>query len=209
MSLFGSSPPESGLSESANRKSSLFDDDHKAGAKSGTGLFDDETMDGESPWSMPTPKKAARGDLVKSLLPATSVPENYVDAFDVLSNSDYQADGGQVNMEGIRKLLESTRISPDVQTKILNQVTANKTPSSLGRNEFNVLLALVGLVLEGEEATLDSVDERKKSEIETLYLDLEADFCRSSESVPSIHCPIETCQSLRQPRRRLHGTVES
>ena len=36
--------------------------------------------------------------------------------------------------------------------------------SDLGRTEFNVLLALIGLAQEHEDITLDGVDERRKSQ---------------------------------------------
>ena len=164
MSLFGSSPPEPASHAPTNQKSSLFDDDPKPAAKGGSGLFDDgEGVNDDSPWDMPTPRKTAKGDVVKTLLPATQVPETYVDAFDILSNSEYRASGGQIGHRGVQKLLESTKIRASEQEKILKQVTGGKDTAPLGRNEFNVLLALIGLSLEGEEATLDSVDERRKS----------------------------------------------
>jgi sorting nexin-8 len=37
----------------------------------------------------------------------------------------------------------------------------------LGRSEVNVLLAMIGLAQEGDEVTLDGVDERKRSESPT------------------------------------------
>src|SRR2546423_10567489 len=80
MSLFGSSPTESPLANSLNSKS-LFGDEVTPAATSTSSLFADESSD-PSPWSMPTPKKAARQDLVKSLLQPKDVPESYVDAYD-------------------------------------------------------------------------------------------------------------------------------
>ena len=159
MSLFGSSPPES--TPEAQSKSSLFDDDQKSKVKTGSGLFDDDDASGDSPWSMPTPKKGGKADLVKTLLPASDVPESYIDAFDVLANSEYKADGGQIQISGAKKLLEGNRANSE---KILGLVTGGTNIAGLGRNEFNVLLALIGLAQEGEEATLDGVDERRKSE---------------------------------------------
>ena len=163
MSLFGSSPPES--APEAHTKSSLFDDETKPGAKSGSGLFDDDGAHGDSPWSMPTPKKGGRGDLVKTLLPASDVPESYIDAFDVLANSEHKAGGGQISIFGVKKLLEGARYNTE---RILGLVTGGKDVAALGRNEFNVLMALIGLAQEGEEATLDGVDERRRSKIYKL-----------------------------------------
>ena len=166
MSLFGSSPDDSSLSAQparANQKSSLFDDEQTPGAKSGSSLFDDEGTNGASPWDMPTPKKSGRNDLVKRLLPASDVPESYIDAFDALRETSYKAEGGQIGTAGARKLLEGCGLDASGQDKILKLVTGGQD-TGLGRSEFNVLLALIGLSQESEEASLDSVDERRRSE---------------------------------------------
>ena len=166
MSLFGSSPNESGLSAPSarsGRRSSLFDDEQDSGTKGGSSLFDDDGDNGDSPWSMPTPKKAGKGDPVKTLLPANDVPESYIDAFNALRDTEYKADGGQIKTTGAKKLFEGTGLDGSEQDRILKLVTSGQD-SPIGRNEFNVLLALIGLSQEGDEAfTLDSVDERRRS----------------------------------------------
>ncbi len=165
MSLFGSSPDDSSLSAQParpNQKSSLFDDEQTPGAKSGSSLFEDEGTGG-SPWDMPTPKKAGRSDLVKRLLPASDVPESYIDAFDALRETNYKADGGQIGIAGAQKIFEGCGLDSSQQDRILKLVTSGQG-TGLGRNEFNVLLALIGLSQESEEASLDSVDERRRSE---------------------------------------------
>lgn len=118
---------------------------------------------------MPSPRKSgARQQIVKTLLPSTDVPEDYIDAYDTLV-----AKGGAVNGNGtgagvgigeVKTLLSSTHLSDSEQTGILNSVTNKGEQQGLGRNEFNVLMALVGLTQEGEDATFDGVDERRKSE---------------------------------------------
>ena len=166
MSLFGSSPDESSLSGQParpNQKSTLFDDEQTSGAKSGTSLFEDEGTGGGSPWDMPTPKKAGKSDLVKRLLPASDVPESYIDAFDALRETSYKAEGGQIGVTGARKLFEGCGLEAAEQDRILKLVTGGQG-GGLGRSEFNVLLALIGLSQESEEASLDSVDERRRSE---------------------------------------------
>ncbi|KAI9667345.1 MAG: Sorting nexin mvp1 [Bathelium mastoideum] len=161
MSLFGDEP----TSAPSQSKQSLFDDGATTpAAKPGSGLFADDGESGESPWSFPTPKKAARGDLVKTLLPATNVPESYVDAYDALLNSSDRVAGG-VGLTGVRRLLQNSHISSEAQQKILSLVVpaGQESTAGLGRGEFNVLVALVGLAQEGEDVTLDSVDERRKN----------------------------------------------
>ena len=166
MSLFGSSPDDSTLSAQParpNQKSSLFDDEQKSGVKSGTSLFEDEGTNGGSPWDMPTPKKAGRSDLVKRLLPPADVPESYIDAFDALRETGYKAEGGQIEIGGAQKLFEGCGLDASEQDRILKLVTSGQG-TRLARSEFNVLLALIGLSQESEEASLDSVDERRRSE---------------------------------------------
>jgi len=172
MSLFGSSPDDSSLQDSGAQKgsNSLFDDDHAPGAKSHGSLFDDNEHNIDSPWSIPTPKKTGRGNLARSLLPAAAVPESYIDAYDVLLDSEYRTDSGTVSTSGAKKLLEGTGLEEVEQERILKLVSGGKDlPNGFGRNEYNVLLALIGLSQEKEEATLDGIDERRARRCHIIY----------------------------------------
>jgi len=142
---------------------SLFDDDPKP---TGNSLFADDPHGGDdSPWGLPTPKKAARGSLVKSLLPATDVPDSYIDAFDSLLETGDRVGNG-LGIQEIKKLLGGSGLPSDMQSKILEVVSQpDQDTNGLGRNEFNVLFALIGLAQEGDDVTLDSVDERKRSKL--------------------------------------------
>lgn len=170
MSLFGSSPPEETSQPTRSGKSqSLFEDEHTADVNSS--IFDDGDGNAPSPWDMPTPKKSAKGNPVKTLLPATDVPESYVDAFDVLLESGYGAGAGAVTVAGAKKLFEGSGVDSNEQSNIINMVTGGQElASGLGRSEFNVLLALVGLAQEHDEASLDGVDERRRSTLRSLRL---------------------------------------
>ncbi|KAH7377767.1 sorting nexin mvp1 [Pyrenochaeta sp. MPI-SDFR-AT-0127] len=159
MSLFG----EDDLPSRAKQSSSLFDDEPKPAGKTGNSLFADDLDTTDSPWAFPSPKKAARGALVKSLLPASDVPDSYIDAFDALLDAGSRQGNG-ISVEGVRKLLGESGVPSDTQSKILDVVLPSGQESAgLGRNEFNVVFALIGLAQEGEDITLDSVDERKKN----------------------------------------------
>ncbi|KAI4192756.1 MAG: hypothetical protein LQ346_004178 [Caloplaca aetnensis] len=164
MSLFGSSPPEEPAQSTRSGKSqSLFDNDNTAAAGNSS-IFDDGDGSGPSPWEMPTPKKPAKGDMVKTLLPATSVPESYIDAFDTLLDSGYNTGAGSITLAGAKKLFEGSGVDADEQTRIINIVTGGQESShGLGRNAFNVLVALIGLAQEHDETTLDGVDERRRN----------------------------------------------
>jgi sorting nexin-8 len=167
MSLFGSSPIES---EAANATShahqkSLFEEEPTPGAASNASLFDDDTNgNAASPWDFSTPKKAATGDLVKKLLPASDVPESYIDAYDLILDSGDRFGAG-MSLNGVKKLLTLSDLKAEDQARILDLVIpSGQEPSAgLGRTEFNVLIALIGLGRENEDITLDGVDERRKS----------------------------------------------
>lgn len=166
MSLFGTSPEESSAATAGQRsRSSLFADESGGGSSS---LFADEDGGDSSPslWNPNnTAKRGARGDLVRTLLPATDVPESYVDAYDLILNNGDRVGAG-VGLTSIREILSSSGLSASDQGKIFNLVVTGDHESSdgLGRPEFNVLLALVGLAQEGEDLSLDTVDDHRKSE---------------------------------------------
>lgn len=161
MSLFGTSPENS---PSRNVKSSLFDDEAPA-RQGGSGLFADDPPDNanDSPWGFPTPRRQARGNPVKTLLSGANVPESYIDAYDALLENGESAGNG-VSLAGIRRLLAASAISTAQQQEIMKIVLPQgDVVDGLGRSEFNVVLALIGLAQEGEEVSLDGVDERKRS----------------------------------------------
>lgn len=163
MSLFGSSPTDSPLATANTTSKSLFGEESAPIATSTSSLFADDGGEA-SPWSMPTPKKAARRELVKTLLPATGVPESYIDAYDTVLESGDRVGAG-VGLTGVKNILASGGLDPADQAKILNLVApgGQETGNGLGRSEFNVLIALIGLAQEGDDITLDSVDERRRS----------------------------------------------
>lgn len=154
MSLFGDSPPRTAQKQT----SSLFDSDETA--KVGAGLFNDQsdTKANDTPWDMPTPRKAAREGAIKTLLPDSIVPREYTNFYDAAMGS---ANNGTLAAIDIKRILDESDISVDARQDILNLVPVG--PQGLSRSEFNVILALVGLAQEGEHLSLDSIDERKDS----------------------------------------------
>lgn len=161
MSLFGTSPTEPSIPNPSSK--SLFGDDVTPAPTTSSSLFADEAD--ASPWSMPTPKKNARHDLVKNLLPGTGVPEPYIDAFDIVLDAGDRVGSG-VGITGVKNILESSGLSAADRTKILNFTVpgGQETVNGVGRGEFNVLLALIGLAQEGDDISLDSVDDRRNSQ---------------------------------------------
>jgi len=160
MSLFGDESP----APASKSRLSLFDDDDASPAPgSKSSLFDDDNAPGSSPWGIPTPKKAARGDLIKSLLPASDVPDNYIDLFDNVVNGG-DGVGGKISAAGVTRVLSAGKLGADEQSRIMSFISSSGQLSDLSRNEFNVLLALIGLAQEHEDITLDGVDERRRSQ---------------------------------------------
>ncbi|KAF2087892.1 sorting nexin Mvp1 [Saccharata proteae CBS 121410] len=147
------------------QKSSLFDDEPTPTSKGASSLFADDldNDDASSPWAFPTPKKAPRGNVVKTLLPSDEVPEIYITAYDALLVTDRLGSG--ISLTGIKAILKDCDLSADVQSRILDIVvqSGQESTEGLGRGEFNVLVALIGLAQESEDITLDGVDDRRRS----------------------------------------------
>lgn len=171
MSLFGddyAGPPSRGAGPTT--KSSLFDDPDSAAApaqqsvaaaKPNTSMFGDAADDdGSSPWASFTPKKPQRrsgAEVVRSLLADAEVPEAYVDAWEALAAGRRDVEEADVR----RVVLGGSGVGAEVGEEIWRIVSASGESRVLGRGQFWVLLALVGLALEGEELGLDAVDERR------------------------------------------------
>lgn len=164
MSLFGDSPP--GESPPPSRSRTLFSNDDAAKSSS---LFDDGDDGASSPWETPTPRRKSRADLVRSLLRPSDVPASYIEAFDKILEEDDGGSLGKIGPAGVRRVFSSGRISAERRDEILGIVGAGDD-GEMGRNEFNVLLALVALSQEGEKASLDAVDERRGGEFLSFVL---------------------------------------
>ena len=77
-------------------------------------------------------------------------------------------------MTSVREILSGSGLSATDQERILNLVVSDGESTNanigVGRGEFNVLLALVGLAQEGEDLTYDAVDDRRKSRFSLVFL---------------------------------------
>lgn len=130
-------------------------------------LFQDDDHGGaNSPWDLPTPRKQkSRADLLKSLLPASDVPESYIEIFDAVVRESGSA--GKVTAGGVARTLAAAHISADDQARVMAIIAPSGGTEggefALGRNEFNALLALIGLAQDGEVPNLDGVDERRRN----------------------------------------------
>lgn len=181
MSLFGDSPTDNGPALGSSPPGQGGGGGGAGGAGGAGGLFDDEPASGRnssslfddgsgasSPWDMPTPRKQqSRAELIRNLLPASDVPESYIETFDAVVREDGHE--GQVTASGIAKLFAVARLDADAQARIMSLVAPGGSDVSLSRNEFNVVLALIGLAQEGDIISLDGVDERRKSESRPIY----------------------------------------
>lgn len=128
--------------------------------------------------------------MIRNLLPASDVPDSYIETFDFLVRDE--GSSGRATAAGIAKLFANARLGPEAQTRIMSLVApGDGSDVSLGRNEFNVLLALVGLAQEGDIISLDSVDERRRSKFFGLFVFV---FVHSLAyfAASDVHCKIET-----------------
>ncbi len=97
------------------------------------------------------------------MLPAAEVPDSFVDIFDAVARED-GGGGGRISAGGVHRTLSASKLGAEQQAAILGIVSPGGGDAApLGRSEFNVLLALIGLAQEGDVVSLDGVDERRKS----------------------------------------------
>ncbi|KAK0704343.1 hypothetical protein B0H67DRAFT_499236 [Lasiosphaeris hirsuta] len=163
MSLFGSSPPEEApimaSNSFANSRSSLFEDEAPMTKSTSSALFNDD----DSPPSWDMPRKKTRADLIRNLLPASDVPDSYVETFDAVLHDD--GSDGRITSGGVARTLAAAKLGADEQARIMGLLAPSGGGGevTLGRSEFNVLLALIGLAQEGEIVSLDGVDERRRN----------------------------------------------
>ncbi|KAK5655321.1 hypothetical protein OQA88_5888 [Cercophora sp. LCS_1] len=167
MSLFGSSPPEESApirsDNFADSRSSLFEDEPPMTKSTTSALFADDDSVPDSPWDLPTPRKPnSRADVIRALLPPSDAPDSYIEAFDAVVHED--GSGGRITSGGVARTLAAAKLGADDQARIMGILAPAGTGGglALGRSEFNVLLALIGLAQEGESVSLDGVDERRR-----------------------------------------------
>lgn len=140
--------------------------------------FEASTLNGESPWNTPIEpirRHTIGGPSGKPALQRPSsmnlsseeVPGSYIDAFDLLLQTRGRSnDGLGLSTGEAKRLLHSATLSSTQQSKILQLMNLDEQTSpadGLGRNEFHILLALIGLAQEGGKLSLDVVAERRES----------------------------------------------
>jgi sorting nexin-8 len=125
---------------------------------------DDDESAPASPWDLPTPRKQTRADLIRNLLPGSEVPESYIAAFDAVGAEG--GGSGRVTAGGVARTLAAAKLAADDQARIMGILAPGGSDDvALSRDEFNVLLALIGLAQEGDSVSLDGIDERRRSEL--------------------------------------------
>ncbi|CAK7268053.1 Sorting nexin mvp1 [Sporothrix epigloea] len=191
MSLFGTSPPDEPVNPSmhssfARSRHGLFEDETGISRTNSDHLFDAEddiSEDGKqndhggndtsSPWGLASPrKKKTRAELLHTLLPASDVPKSYLDVFNAAVSEDAGGDGKTLSPGGVTRVLAAAKLDASGQASVMNAIHPggrgdSSEARSLGSNEFNVLLALIGLAQEGEVVSLDGVDERRREPTHT------------------------------------------
>jgi sorting nexin-8 len=107
-----------------------------------------------------------------------------------------------VSADGIRRLLDESGVGEESRGKVWS-IVMKGGKESVSREEFNVLLALVGLAQEGDEVTIDGVDDRRRGEL-FLFLPFFIYFNSPSADVPQ-DLPIPTLSGSRYPRPSLQA----
>lgn len=131
----------------------------------------------------------------------------------VLESGDRLGPG--ISLTGVKKILEDSGLDPAEQARVLALVIpgGKEGAEGLGRTEFNVLLALIGLSQENEEATLDGVDERRNSAYIHIVVgcskyDRQADIHeRPSTTIVALHRADQDSEGFGKPGSDNGGTT--
>ncbi|CUS14407.1 unnamed protein product [Tuber aestivum] len=161
MSLFGDSPP-------GRSRSSLFADEE---FESAPGSLFDSGADAWHSAGLPAARRGAPpADISKTLLTKenANIPERYDFLYESFLDQFRNLDGGGVSLAGVKQVLkEADADGYGIEDKILG-ILMKGGKRGIGREEFYVLLALVGLEQQGEEVTIDGVDDLRRSELLSL-----------------------------------------
>lgn len=150
------------------------------------------------------PRRGADSDITKTLLTPenASIPEEYVDYYDALL-AQYAAPNG-ISVEGVGKILLEAGVDSTARERIWG-VIMRGGKESVGRDEVNVLLAMIGLAQEGDEISIDGVDYRRRSEFANpsspAHSPLDGANCRARSSNPKIYYDRSSTASSRARRR--------
>lgn len=169
MSLFGSSPedntPSGSTQASAARgRSALFDEDIVPPSSS---LFENDAHS-DDPWSFSAPRTSRRVGLDQLLTESNAkIPEYYFSVFEVLLQQYPSRSRDAVSPDAIEKVLTEAELGNNSRDIVWNILGEKK--DAWNRSEIWALLCMVGLISEGEEVSMDSIDDRRRSEYLALF----------------------------------------
>ncbi|RKF78862.1 Sorting nexin mvp1 [Golovinomyces cichoracearum] len=176
MSLFGTSPPgsvESATSRSQNSffkdgfgiersvpkpsrsQNSFFEEDYgiERSVPKPSLFTDDDNLSSQSR------RKSVSKKAMRNLPQLSQVPKSYDEIFVKTRRHDNIND--VIKVDAIKNILAQSRLLPQDERLILQKIFQSSQPSDLTRDEFNVLLALIGLAQACEKITLDGVLQRE------------------------------------------------
>ncbi|TQS38255.1 hypothetical protein Golomagni_01245 [Golovinomyces magnicellulatus] len=177
MSLFGTSPPGSVESAISKSQNSLFDDDFSIV----TPVPKSFLFSGNDNISSQRQKKSVRKKAMRNLPQLSLVPKRYDEIF--LKKRKHDSINDVIKVDAIINVLAESRLFPQDERLILQKIFQESQPSDLTRNEFNVMLALIGLAQASEKITLDGVLQREND----LPVPILSGSSNSSPPLPQPH----------------------
>ncbi len=154
-------------------------------------LFQDDDSSAPSPWDMPTPRKRLPPAPISfaTLLPASDVPDGYVEAYDAIIRE--HGSGGRISPGGIAGRWRPHDLEPTTRhgSTAFSHPRARAPGGAWGGDEFNVLLALIGLAQEGKPSawtaltSIAKVKFKPGSRASLSYLRSPSQFCTTHWAV--------------------------
>lgn len=157
MSLFGS-PDVPTTTIPQKSLSVLFGDDSSVpGLK--PSMFNEDKESSHEQWKFPVSDQSQRKELMMNLQPSWPIPE-YNEIFNTMSKDSDDL----IVREEVLKVLDCSGLNSDQKLLILKIIYHESETTRLTRNEFNVLLALIGLAQDYEDISLEKIYEKRQRE---------------------------------------------
>jgi sorting nexin-8 len=128
-----------------------------------------------------SPKRKAE---IGTLLDGADIPDAYVDTFEAYANN------GLVSMSAFQELMRAAQLSDSNAERILSLVLpGDSSTAGLSRAKLNVALALIALSQQGEELSLDAVDDMRHKKLPVPKLEPKQQSVESTPAHPAVHLP--------------------
>ena len=187
MSLFGDDNDNDGVAvlprSRKTHASSSGNNNRHSGA---SGLFGDDA----DPW-LPSPRKKVE---VGNMLDGADIPDLYIDLFESAARAN------RLPITALNRMMAQARLSQDQQDSITSLLNLQHN-SNLSRGLANVAFLLIALAQQGEELSMDAIDDRKRGRLPVPDIALPQSANPGHTTPPTTSLPSTPTQSSKTEAR--------